>query len=86
MKRIASLAAMAALSLAAAGSADAQRGITYLPTLDFYSDAGLTNLIGHAEPICRTDMQMTVLVWGQSSQYQVQTDTRPCGPGYYDDQ
>ena len=85
MKRIASVAAMAVLSMAAPSPASAQ-GIQYLPTLDFYSDASFTQIIGHAQPICRTDMQMTVLVWGQSSQYQIQTDTRPCGPGYYDDQ
>lgn len=86
MKRILSLAAMAALSLTATNSAVAHQGIQYLPTLDFYSDSSFTQVVGHAQPICRTDLQMTVLVWGYSTQYQVQTDTRPCGPGYYDDQ
>ncbi|HVQ07493.1 MAG TPA: hypothetical protein VMS43_03565 [Allosphingosinicella sp.] len=85
MKRLLSLAAMAALSLTATNSAVAQ-GIQYLPTLDFYSDSSFTQVVGHAQPICRTDFQNTVLVWGYSTQYQIQTDTRPCGPGYYDDQ
>lgn len=85
MKRILSFAAMAALSMTAPIPAGAQ-GIQYLPTIDFYSDATFTQIVGHAQAICRTDFQGTVLVWGYGTQYQIQTDTRPCGPGYYDDQ
>jgi hypothetical protein len=84
-RRILSCAAIAALALSAPNPAGAQ-GIQYLPTIDFYSDATFTQVVGHAQAICRTDLQMTVLVWGYSTQYQIQTDTRPCGPGYYDDQ
>jgi hypothetical protein len=85
LKRILSCAAMAALSLAAPNPAVAQ-GIQYLPTIDFYSDSTFTQVVGHAQAVCRTDFQGTILVWGYSTQYQIQTDTRPCGPGYYDDQ
>ncbi|HZF95933.1 MAG TPA: hypothetical protein VEZ20_13805 [Allosphingosinicella sp.] len=84
MKRMLSCAAMAVLSLTAANSAIAQT--TYVSTIDFYSDATLTEVVGHAQAVCRTDFQGSVLVWGYSTQYQVETDTRPCGPGYYDDQ
>jgi hypothetical protein len=85
VKRILSCAAMATLALTAANSAGAQ-GIQYIPTIDFYSDATLTQIVGHAQAVCRSDFAGTILVWGYSTQYQVQTDTRPCGPGYYDDE
>jgi hypothetical protein len=84
MKRMISCAAMAVLSLTAVNSAIAQT--TYVPTIDFYSDATLTQIVGHAQAVCRTDFQGSVLVWGYSTQYRVETDTRPCGPGYYDDE
>lgn len=84
-RRILSCAAMAVLALTGANSAGAQ-GIQYIPTIDFYSDSTFTQIVGHAQAICRTDFQGSVLVWGYSTQYQIETDTRPCGPGYYDDQ
>lgn len=84
MKRSLSFAALAALSLSAALPAGAQASQVW--DLTFYSDATHTQVVGYAQSVCRRDFEGSILVWGQSSQYRVESGHRPCGPGYYDDQ
>lgn len=85
MKRTLTLAAMAALSLAAPNPASALTTVE-ISDIDFYSDSSFTQVVGHAQSVCTRNFQGAILVWGYSTQYRIETGQRPCGPGYYDDQ